>query len=873
MIVPPADKSDSYHEEFTDELAHIISLPEYDRFYFDLEIIPGDFTRVLEEYYLDLSNKGLKLMSLMILLSLLSDCGILSLSEDLSEIDLLVSFPFGNEDIIFDPGIFIIKRVQSKRFHILPLDDFSNISFVVNSLLLIDPSVIETFLSFPSGNENKITSGESKVYIEVFLWGNRLPISDGSLPLSSSPPHTNVADEAASTGVVVRHRGAATTITSLDAGQGSGNIDKTPFFPHDSPLPRVNTLGSDEGKVQGRHEHDMESDFEFTAAKEVYTADLGISTTKPVSTAGAAVTTASVTISTASPTRVSTTDDISIAETLMYIRRSASKDKGKAKMDESESVQTKTKLQQRQERLGNEASLRLQEQLDEEERQRIARVQEEASSFNVEKWEATQARVEADEELAHRLQAEEREKYSEAEKELSGYSFDELKTLFETTIRRTNTFTPIESDVPKIAAESSKRPAEEELDQESSKRQKTGESSELAEEPKDKEEPYPIIDWEIYFEGTRKYWKIIRVRNHTEVYQLFDDMLRAFDRDDLVMLWSLVKEKFNSIEPTDDKEREIWVELKRLFEPDIDDELWKLQKHIHDLNWKLYDSCGVHHVSTKDGVDIYMLVEREYSLSRGVLTQMLGAKLLVEQDSEMSRELLRKTFLQGRKIDEIDQDPDISLVQHDAEVQGRHEHDMESNFEFTTAEEVYTADLGISTTKPVSTAGAAVTTASVTISTASPTRVSTADDISIAETLVYIRRSASKDKIKKLKWMNIKKKGRGFPEYMKKLAPLILKNGKPYKLELKLYPIIDWEIYFKGTRKYWKIIRGGNHTKVYQLFDDMLRAFDRDDLVMLWSLVKEKFNSTEPTDDKEREIWVELKRLFEPDIDDELWKL
>ncbi|GJZ57713.1 hypothetical protein Tco_0613207 [Tanacetum coccineum] len=75
------------------------------------------------------------------------------------------------------------------------------------------------------------------------------------------------------------------------------------------------------------------------------------------------------------------------------------------------------------------------------------------------------------------------------------------------------------------------------------------------------------------------------------------------DDDDLVMLWSLVKEKFNSTEPTDDKEREIWVELKRLFEPDTDDELWKLQKHIHDLTWRLYDSCGVHHVSTEKGID------------------------------------------------------------------------------------------------------------------------------------------------------------------------------------------------------------------------------------------------------------------------------
>ncbi|GKB05081.1 hypothetical protein Tco_0833276 [Tanacetum coccineum] len=164
--------------------------------------------------------------------------------------------------------------------------------------------------------------------------------------------------------------------------------------------------------------------------------------------------------------------------------------------------------------------------------------------------------------------------------------------------------------VSELAVGSSKGDAEEELNQESSKRQKTNESSELAKEPRDKEADelsqeelqqmmiivleqgmnvealqtkYLIIDWEIYTEGTRKYWKIIRVGNHTKVHHFFDDMLKAFDRDDLVMLWILVKEKFNSTEPTDDKEREIWVELKRLFEPDTDDELWKLQKHIHDL--------------------------------------------------------------------------------------------------------------------------------------------------------------------------------------------------------------------------------------------------------------------------------------------------
>nr|GEZ51625.1 hypothetical protein [Tanacetum cinerariifolium]GEZ51627.1 hypothetical protein [Tanacetum cinerariifolium] len=123
----------------------------------------------------------------------------------------------------------------------------------------------------------------------------------------------------------------------------------------------------------------------------------------------------------------------------------------------------------------------------------------------------------------------------------------------------------------------------------------------------------------------------------------------TFDMDDLVMLWSLVKEKFNSTKPIDDKEREIWVELKRLFKPDIDDELWKLQKHIYDLSWELYDSCRVHHVSTKKGIDIYILVEKEYPLSRGTLTLMLVAKLLVDQDNAMSRELLKKIFMQAKR--------------------------------------------------------------------------------------------------------------------------------------------------------------------------------------------------------------------------------
>ncbi|GJR52559.1 hypothetical protein Tco_1403080 [Tanacetum coccineum] len=105
-------------------------------------------------------------------------------------------------------------------------------------------------------------------------------------------------------------------------------------------------------QTQGRNEHDFkESDFEFIAPEEDYTVEPNI-----------------------------------YFESLVYIRRSAAKRKdiGKAILKEAKLVQKKTKLQLEQERLGLEEALRLQEQLDEEERQRIARVHEEASTFNAE---------------------------------------------------------------------------------------------------------------------------------------------------------------------------------------------------------------------------------------------------------------------------------------------------------------------------------------------------------------------------------------------------------------------------------------------------------------------------------------------------------
>nr|GEU79370.1 retrotransposon protein, putative, unclassified [Tanacetum cinerariifolium] len=84
------------------------------------------------------------------------------------------------------------------------------------------------------------------------------------------------------------------------------------------------------------------------------------------------------------------------------------------------------------------------------------------------------------------------------------------------------------------------------------------------------------------------------------------------------------RENQSTKQATRDKEKELWVELKRLFEPDFEDQLWTHhQAFMHDpLDWKLYDTCGVHHVSTKDQ-EIFMLVEKDYPLRKGLATVMI----------------------------------------------------------------------------------------------------------------------------------------------------------------------------------------------------------------------------------------------------------
>nr|GFA32785.1 hypothetical protein [Tanacetum cinerariifolium] len=155
---------------------------------------------------------------------------------------------------------------------------------------------------------------------------------------------------------------------------------RVPTLPYDLPISRGHTPGRDEGSL-------TLNELTFLYATRVYTysrRSREVSTGRGgVSTASRIISIAEETVSTTGvsmpvSTAVSTTgvsmpvSTAGMVQESIYLPR-ATKDKGKAIMTESEPEQTTTKLKERRERVGYEATIRLQEQHDEEENQRIAR--------------------------------------------------------------------------------------------------------------------------------------------------------------------------------------------------------------------------------------------------------------------------------------------------------------------------------------------------------------------------------------------------------------------------------------------------------------------------------------------------------------------
>ncbi|GKC71953.1 hypothetical protein Tco_1117836, partial [Tanacetum coccineum] len=425
---------------------------------------------------------------------------------------------------------------------------------------------------------------------------------DTKIPQSGGPLK-KVGDEAVHKDLGDRMEMAATTASSLDAGQGSSNINKTISMPHDSPLPRdrCEALETDLRKTKKVYGDD------FTRLiKKVKKFEKTVKTSQARRRARVVISDDEEELEDPSKqgrreahTQQDQLEDhlrvLSAAKVLAYAarkrrevinvqsytrrRRAVSTDSGEISIAE-ESVSTAG------------ASMPVSTAA---ERQRMAQVHQATQGFTDAECDDVLARVAADEDFVQQLQA--GEKCSEEDLPMKRVELvNQRKKFFSqqrAEAKRNKPMTPTQQKEymsnyiknqegdSELEVQRLKR-ASQEVSKKTVKRQKIREASGSGEEhsiEKEKElsqedlhqmmmvvpveevyvealqVKYPIIDWEIYSEDTKRYWRIIRVGNHIEAYQTFDDMLKKFDKDDLDKLWGLVKERFSSIYPTDDKER------------------------------------------------------------------------------------------------------------------------------------------------------------------------------------------------------------------------------------------------------------------------------------------------------------------------------
>ncbi|GJZ78944.1 hypothetical protein Tco_0643781 [Tanacetum coccineum] len=136
-----------------------------------------------------------------------------------------------------------------------------------------------------------------------------------------------------------------------------------------------------------------------------------------------------------------------------------------------------------------------------------------------------------------------------------------------------------------------------------------------------------IVDYKIYQEEKKSNFQIIRSDGKTQMYLTFGKMLKNIDREDLEVLWSIT-----------------------MFDHHVEDDVRKKQQGlVKVMNWKLFDSCGVHCV-TMQSMMFYLLVEKMYLLTKHKLHQMFNnVKLQVDYDCEMAFELLRLGRIVGIK--------------------------------------------------------------------------------------------------------------------------------------------------------------------------------------------------------------------------------
>ncbi|GJR99346.1 hypothetical protein Tco_0315855 [Tanacetum coccineum] len=150
------------------------------------------------------------------------------------------------------------------------------------------------------------------------------------------------------------------------------------------------------------------------------------------------------------------------------------------------------------------------------------------------------------------------------------------------------------------------------------------------------------------------YLVVYRVNGHFRAFNYLMEVLHIFDRHDLFHLYDLVMKQYSEITP-EDIELILWGDLKIMMESSTEEndqgDFWNNQQEWEIVRWRLYEACGVCILELKDGIVIYMLVERRYPLSKELLQQMIDLGLEVKEESTAALQLgSQLTLLHSKEL-------------------------------------------------------------------------------------------------------------------------------------------------------------------------------------------------------------------------------
>ncbi|GKE97332.1 hypothetical protein Tco_0020683 [Tanacetum coccineum] len=161
--------------------------------------------------------------------------------------------------------------------------------------------------------------------------------------------------------------------------------------------------------------------------------------------------------------------------------------------------------------------------------------------------------------------------------QLKNKSFDDIQKLFDKEMKRVNTFEDMNTELvegSEVRAEGSETRAEgiskragEDLQQESTKKQKVDDDKEKEE----LKQCFEIVsEEEVAIDViplATKPASIVDFKIHR--------LLKSFDREDLETLWRLVKAKHGYTMPEESYEKVLWGDLKTMFEHHVEDAVWR----------------------------------------------------------------------------------------------------------------------------------------------------------------------------------------------------------------------------------------------------------------------------------------------------------